>query len=82
MRIYDIFFDYNVLLSTDGFIRDVSEREEFQRPMSTAEYHYLLGGYMLEREKTWARDTTRCSPPRTSSRSRSTPARRATAPSG
>jgi len=51
VRIYDIFFDYNVLLSTDGFIRDVSEREEFQRPMSTAEYHYLLGGYMLEREK-------------------------------
>ena len=51
VRIYDIFFDYNVLLSTDGFIRDVSERDEFQRPMSTAEYHYLLGGYMLEREK-------------------------------
>ena len=51
VRIYDIFFDYNVLLSTDGFIRDVSAREEFQKSMSTAEYHYLLGGYMLEREK-------------------------------
>ncbi|HKP27901.1 MAG TPA: deoxyhypusine synthase [Gemmatimonadales bacterium] len=51
VRIYDIFFDYNVLLSTDGFIRDVSAREEFQKPMSTAEYHYLLGGYLLEREK-------------------------------
>jgi deoxyhypusine synthase len=51
VRIYDIFFDYNVLLSTDGFIREVSAREEFQRSMSTAEYHYLLGGYMLEREK-------------------------------
>src|ERR671935_604715 len=50
VRIYDIFFDYDVLLSTDRFIREVSAREEFQRPMSTAEYHYLLGGYVLERE--------------------------------
>ncbi len=51
VRIYDIFFDYSVLLSTDAFIRDVSAGPEFQRPMSTAEYHYLLGGYLLEREK-------------------------------
>jgi deoxyhypusine synthase len=51
VRIYDIFFDYSVLLSTDAFIRDVSSREEFQRPMSTAEYHYLLGGYVRERER-------------------------------
>jgi deoxyhypusine synthase len=51
VRIYDIFFDYDVLLSTDRFIREVSARPEFQRPMSTAEYHYLLGGYVLEREK-------------------------------
>lgn len=51
VRIYDIFFDYSVLLSTDAFIRDVSARDEFQRPMSSAEYHYLLGGYILEREK-------------------------------
>src|SRR2546429_9292973 len=51
VRIYDIFFDYEVLLSTDAFIRDVSAAPEFQRPMSTAEYHYLLGGYILQREK-------------------------------
>jgi deoxyhypusine synthase len=51
VRIYDIFFDYSVLLSTDAFVRDVSARPEFQRPMSTAEYHYLLGGYLKEREK-------------------------------
>src|SRR2546429_4949327 len=51
VRIYDIFFDYEVLLSTDAYIRDVSAGPEFQRPMSTAEYHYLLGGYILEREK-------------------------------
>ena len=51
VRIFDIFFDYNVLLSTDAFVRKVSAREEFQRPMSTAEYHYLLGGYIRQREK-------------------------------
>jgi deoxyhypusine synthase len=51
VRIYDIFFDYQVLLSTDAYIREVSSRQEFQRPMSTAEYHYLLGGYILERER-------------------------------
>ena len=51
VRIYDIFFDYEVLLSTDAYIREVSARPEFQRSMSTAEYHYLLGGYILEREK-------------------------------
>ena len=50
VRIYDIFFDYRVLLSTDAFVREVSARDEFQRPMSTAEYHYLLGGYLRERE--------------------------------
>ncbi len=51
VRIYDVFFDYEVLLSTDAYIREVSAGPEFQRPMSTAEYHYLLGGYILEREK-------------------------------
>jgi deoxyhypusine synthase len=51
VRIYDIFFDYSVLLSTDKFVREVSARDEFQRPMSSAEYHWLLGGYLREREQ-------------------------------
>jgi deoxyhypusine synthase len=51
VRIYDIFFDYEVLLSTDRFIREVSARPEFQRAMTTAEYHYLVGGYVRERER-------------------------------
>ncbi|HEX9730327.1 MAG TPA: deoxyhypusine synthase [Gemmatimonadales bacterium] len=51
VRIYDIYFDYTVLLRTDAFMRSVSKREEFQRAMSTAEYHYLLGGYLREREQ-------------------------------
>ena len=51
VRIYDIFFDYKVLLSTDAFIREVSALPEFQKSMSSAEYHYLLGGYLRQREK-------------------------------
>ncbi len=51
VRIYDIFFEYDVLLSTDAFYRKVIEGEEFQRPMSTAEFHYLCGKYIAERER-------------------------------
>src|SRR5574341_1758433 len=51
VRIYDIFFDYTVLLQNDQFMREVSAGPEFQRSMSTAEYHYLLGGYVRERER-------------------------------
>jgi deoxyhypusine synthase len=51
VRIYDIFFDYRVLLRTDAFIRQISAGPDFQRTMSTAEYHYRLGGYLREREK-------------------------------
>jgi deoxyhypusine synthase len=51
VRIYDIFFHYDVLLSTDAYIREVSAGPDFQRSMSTAEYHYQLGGYIAERER-------------------------------
>jgi deoxyhypusine synthase len=51
VRIYDIFFDYSVLLDTDSFFRRLIEGEEFQRTMSSAEFHYLAGKYVREREK-------------------------------
>jgi deoxyhypusine synthase len=51
VRIYDIFFDYSVLLNTDDFFRRVIEAPEFQRSMSTAEFHYRAGRYVLERER-------------------------------
>ena len=51
VRIYDVFLDFKHLLDTDNFYRKVMESKEFQRTMSTAEFHYLLGKYMLEREK-------------------------------
>ena len=51
VRIYDIFFDYDVLLSTDAFFRKIIRGAEFQRPMSSAEFHYLCGKYVRERER-------------------------------
>jgi deoxyhypusine synthase len=51
VRIYDIFFDYSVLLDTDAFFRKIIEGPEFQRSMSTAEFHYLCGRYVHERER-------------------------------
>ena len=51
VRIYDIFFDYSVLLDTDSFFRRLIEHEEFQRPMSSAEFHYLAGKYVRAREE-------------------------------
>jgi deoxyhypusine synthase len=51
VRIYDVFFDYDVLLSTDAFFRKIITSPEFQRPMSSAEFHYVCGKYVREREK-------------------------------
>lgn len=51
VRIYDIFFDYSVLLDTDAFFRTVINGDEFQRSMSTAEFHHLCGRYVAERER-------------------------------
>jgi deoxyhypusine synthase len=50
VRIYDIFFDYNVLLDTDAFFREIIASPEFQRTMSTAEFHFLCGRYVRARE--------------------------------
>ena len=52
VRIYDVLFDYEVLLDTDAFFRQVLDLPEFQTRMGTAEFHYRLGRYMAEREKT------------------------------
>jgi deoxyhypusine synthase len=51
VRIYDIFFAYEVLLDTDAFVRELIMAEEFQRPMSSAEFHHRLGRYVAERER-------------------------------
>jgi deoxyhypusine synthase len=49
IRIYDVLFDYNVLLDTDAFVREVISGPEFQRPMGTDEFHFLLGKYVAAR---------------------------------
>jgi deoxyhypusine synthase len=46
VRIYDIVFDYTVLLETDKFYRMVMRLPEFQKPMSTPEFHYRVGRYV------------------------------------
>jgi deoxyhypusine synthase len=51
VRIYDVFFDYGVLLDTDAFFREVISQPEFQRTMSSAEFHYLCGKYVRAREQ-------------------------------
>ncbi|MBC8456937.1 MAG: deoxyhypusine synthase [Deltaproteobacteria bacterium] len=51
VRIYDIVFDYQVLLKTDEFFREIIKSKEFQKEMSTAEFHHLVGKYLREREK-------------------------------
>jgi deoxyhypusine synthase len=51
VRIYDIFFDYSVLLDTDAFFREIIGAPEFQRTMSTAEFHWLCGKYVRAREE-------------------------------
>ena len=51
VRIYDIFFEYQVLLSTDAFYRKLIQGEEFQKAMGTAEFHYLAGKFVAEKEK-------------------------------
>src|SRR5499426_1735643 len=51
VRIYDIFFHYDVLLKTDEFFREIISAPEFQHTMSTAEFHYRAGKYVLERSR-------------------------------
>ncbi len=51
VRIYDIFFDYDVLLQTDAFYREIIRQPEFQQEMGTAEFHHKVGRYVAERER-------------------------------
>lgn len=51
VRIYDIFFDYDILISTDDFFRELLKAPEFQHEMSSSELHYRIGKYVAERER-------------------------------
>ncbi len=52
IRIYDVLFHYDVLLDTDMFYNELLRTEEFQHTMGTAEFHYLIGKYLLGRAET------------------------------
>jgi deoxyhypusine synthase len=58
IRIYDVLFDYEVLLDTDAFVRQVIEAPEFQRTMGTDEFHYGLGRYIHERTRKLGKENT------------------------
>ncbi len=47
IRIYDVLFRDEVLLDTDRFLREIFTTFP-QRPMSTAELHYLIGQKLLD----------------------------------
>src|SRR5215213_4319527 len=51
IRIYDIVFDYENLLNTDHFFRQLCRGPEFGRTLSTPEFHHLCGKYLAEREQ-------------------------------
>jgi deoxyhypusine synthase len=51
IRIYDILFDYNVLLDTDNYLRAIMAEAPFDKEMGTAELHHLLGRYLAAREE-------------------------------
>jgi deoxyhypusine synthase len=51
IRIYDIIFDYENLLGTDQFYRQLLRGDAFQQTFSTAEFHHLIGKYLNEREQ-------------------------------
>jgi deoxyhypusine synthase len=51
VRIYDIFFKFEDLLSLDKYYQRLVTAKEFQKEMSTAEFHYICGKYVGEREK-------------------------------
>jgi deoxyhypusine synthase len=52
VRIYDILLSYtDCLLATDRIIREILSKDEFQREMSTAEFHYKIGKYAARAEE-------------------------------
>jgi deoxyhypusine synthase len=46
IRIYDVVFDASCLYDTDAFYRQLCRGEEFQRSMSSAEFHFLVGKHL------------------------------------
>ncbi|MGO9463417.1 MAG: homospermidine biosynthesis protein [Isosphaeraceae bacterium] len=57
IRIYDIVFDYQTLLDTDAFYRELLRDQAFARPMGTAEFHHEVGRYLHGRARELGRQS-------------------------
>jgi deoxyhypusine synthase len=57
IRIYDVVFDYQTLLDTDTFYRELICDPVFARPMGTAEFHHEVGRYLHGRARELGRPT-------------------------
>ncbi len=55
IRIYDVIFDYQTLLDTDRFYRQLISEDVFAREMGTAEFHYEVGKYLSGRDQSLGR---------------------------
>ncbi len=51
IRVYDIIFDYDVLIQSDKYLQRIFKEPEFNAPMGTAELHHRLGRYVDATEK-------------------------------
>ncbi|MBI3793483.1 MAG: deoxyhypusine synthase [Nitrospinae bacterium] len=51
IRIYDIIFDFDVLLKSDKYVLEVMSGKEFQKKLSTSELHHLIGKHVSEAEE-------------------------------
>lgn len=51
IRIYDIIFNFDVLLKSDKYVFDVMSKPEFQKKLSTSELHHLIGKHLSETEE-------------------------------
>jgi len=58
IRIYDIVFDYQTLLDTDKFYRELITSKVFAKTMSTAEFHYEVGRYLQARDEKLGRSSS------------------------
>lgn len=58
IRIYDIVFDYQTLLDTDKFYRELINSKAFAKTMSTAEFHYEVGKYLHARDEKLGRGSS------------------------
>lgn len=51
VRIYDVFLTNETLLKTDKFVVDTFKNRKFEKPISTADLHHILGNELIKKSK-------------------------------